>query len=438
MLFRPVFTKTVDTQELIFLDVIRRIIYAREKADLSQRAFSLKMGYSETFLNPYEAGRKQLTPAVLTAIKEALDAPRLPLTDAEDRAFKIELYNWKDVISFQGVEAATELYHQLKRTIHLMLESDLTLLFKLFEIVFLRTMGDTDAVANELKLLEPKAKHFNPEVAYWYNRSVGIQAMRALHYTNAVKYFLQAEALGNPLGLNNDTLYYNIGHCLSIMGFSQHALDYLYKASRLITESGHNRNSIWIRLFKADNHTYMGKPQDALKLLNQCLWEEKQKSNARISIGLIYRNIAWVYMQTSDYTTAIEHIQRSCQYITTNDREYTRSLHLQAVILIKDNKVEEGLLYLDEALKRVDAKSIIEIELLTTKHLCDLTNRLSRDYIEEVAIPTFRKLGFFTELLDCYDKLGFYYDTTNDKKSKEYMHLAYKLSEKLRKGDFDS
>ena len=416
------------------MTTLTKIIAAREQFGISQAQMARLMKVSNGYLSQIESGKRTLTPKFIELFKEKLGVPMLPLNTTEDEAFKESLYKWKEVMSFQDADTANEMRDILKRTTALMPDGDLTYLFQLFEISYFNKIGDTAAAMQTLNTLEPHVEHFNAEVAYWYCRCYGNRAMQDSNYKAATKKFIQAEKPGATMNRNDDILYYNMGYCLLMMGFTTRALPFIDKAYELTKTNGHNRNNLLIRCLQADSRAHTGRFQEALDLFEKCLWEEKNKPDARTSIGLIYRDIARVYILMGDYAAALTHMHSSFQYITPDDNEYVRNLHLQANILIKDDKASEGLRCLDEATKLVKPDSLLEIKLLTTMHLCSLDDEAAMQYIENVSIPTLKAHGHYLTLLECYETISTHFSDKKRKKAYEYMHRAFRLCNRLRRG----
>jgi tetratricopeptide (TPR) repeat protein len=423
-------TKGVDK-----MDVLNKMIKIRKAQGLYASELSQMMGYDRTYLNKIEKKEKPLTPEAFNRFKKALHVPLLPLTDEEEAEFKQGLYAWKDDISFKDLDKAKEIQPKLARCAELTLSRDLQIMYDIFSAIFYRTVGKKEALETVLTKLEGQANGFTDEQSYWYNRQVGIRELYAQRYKTALDAFLKVETKGNILGFNNDALYYNIAHCLTDMGYTLKAMDYLQLAQDKALETNNNKNNVYIRYFLAINYRNLGKYTESLKILEGCLRDEREKSSASITIGLIYRHIALAYRDMGNYIKAIKNIGESFKYINNEHGAFIDNLYHEASILITSGKVDEGIVCLNKGLHMVEEGTIKHTMLNYLKHSINLNDPSSMQYTINEAIPKLKYYHMNIALLECYEKIFKHLEKSKKIKAFQYCKLAYELKNKLIKGD---
>ncbi|MCL2189403.1 MAG: tetratricopeptide repeat protein [Defluviitaleaceae bacterium] len=282
--------------------------------------------------------------------------------------------------------------------------------------------------------LDARAATFNDEASYWYNRQVGIRAIHT-NRKEALRAFLLAEEKGDALNLNNETLYYNIGHCLSDMGFASRAVEYLLKSQDLAEKSGNTSFSVYTRYFLAENYSNVGRHEEALKILKGCLRDEKKVKSAKVTIGLIYKRIARVCFNTQDYRSALENIDLAFNYIDRHLDAYANITYVKANILIAMGSEEKAMACLNDGIALQEEGETEHIILTGRKHLMTLEEEASRQYITTIALPAFEAQCLFLLAIDFYEVLCRHYEMHNKRKVWPYYKRIYELNSMLRKGD---
>jgi tetratricopeptide (TPR) repeat protein len=417
------------------MDILNTIISIRTKQNITQKKLAELMFCSRTRVNQVENRVVPLNAAYIKAFKEALNAPMLPLTEEEEVQFKQRLYEWKDISTFNNLEKAKEMKPWLARCAELTLSDDLRILYNIFNAVFYRISKNNEKIKNILNRLEKQSVNFTDEQAHWYNRQIGINELLALNYKPAYDAFAKAEKQGVALNLNNESLYYNMGFCLTDMGYAFKAIEYLQKAKIKATENNNYKNDVYIRSFIAINYRNLGKPQESLEMLEGCLRDELNKTAVTVTIGLTYRHIALAYRDMGDYARALENIEASFKYIDENKSPYPDNLYHAASILIASKRVNEGIRHLDKGITMVKKDSIQHTMLSALKFSVELDNTDSLNCLENEIIPKLKHYSMNIALINCYEKLYAYYEKNKKSKAYHYCKLAYELIKKLIKGD---
>jgi transcriptional regulator with XRE-family HTH domain len=414
-----------------------KLVAIRKLLNLTQEYIANETGFSVSYISKIENAKKPPDDDFINQYKIALGAPDLPLTEDEEAQFKQRLYAWKATVTSVEPEKAKIEQIKLQKCIDLTLSNDLKNLFYIFSVGFYRITNENELLENQMIKLKDLSNTFSDEQLYWYNRQIGVQALLDLQYRTALDSLLLAEQKGSLLNLNNDTIYYSIAHCLTDMGYAFGAIKYVEKSQERANIEKDYTYDVYRRYFLAENYTFLGRYKEALELLNSCLRDENKKTDANLSISLIYRRIAMVYYYMNDYKKALENIDITFTLINAENKSYKDNLYYKAMILIENNKIEQAVICLDEAIQMTEGNPLKNVLYNALKHTTTLFNETSLNYVGNVAIPQLKFYEKNMALIDCYKKLGIHYEKKNLKLSLKYFKSAYELSEKLRKGEYE-
>jgi len=417
------------------MDLLDKLITIRKNLNFTMEDIANKTHYSKKYIQQVERRAKPLTTEIIARYKEAFGVADMPLISSEETQFKDELYEWMTLITLDELENAKEQHPRLEKCAKLTLNSDIKTLFNIFSVAYYRKIKNNDALEAIMSQLTKEASEFTREQSHWYNRQVGISALLTFHYNEAIQAFLQAEVQGEKERLNDHVLYYNIGRCLTDMGFASKAIYYLEKARADAISRNQTTHNESIKCYLAENYNEVGRSKDALNMLNRCVHNEKAKKGVSTIFALIYRGIALVHLKIGDYKKALEYIDESLHYVAIGESPHEINLYYKATILLKQNKIAEGVDCVKECIKMEDDGTLHHVICSTLLHSTSLNNNESLTYIENVAIPKLKRHCKYPILLGCYQQLVTHYENKKTTKAFIYGKLAYELSDKLRKGD---
>jgi len=411
------------------------MIDIRERQKINTSQMSVKMGFDRTYWGKIESGKKPLTDETIRKFKEVLDAPLLILSEDDVLHFKNKLMDWKNAITYEELDKAKSMQAQLARTLELSPNGTMERLYNIFTIGFYRVHANFKEMDKQIAKLKKQADYFTNEEAHWYYRQVAVRAHDLLDYNVAIDAYLRAEKSGEETNLNNEGFYYNIGHCLTDMGYATTAIQYLEKALDKAVENKNHAHDVYMRIMLSANYIPTGRAADAVQILFGCLNEIKGKNNLQVIIGLIYRRIALAYSALEDFDAAIKNIDTSFDFLESGHDFYNENLYYKAVILLSAKKRQEAETCLAQGIAVTKETSLAFVMLNTLNHLLNLKKPISCEYVENIAIPKLKYHCVNVQLLDCYSKLGEHYEENNVIKSNMYFREAFALSEKLRKGN---
>jgi transcriptional regulator with XRE-family HTH domain/predicted negative regulator of RcsB-dependent stress response len=408
----------------------------RNKLGWTQDKMADKMGqYKKSTYNRYENEVRPITQQIIDKFKEVVNIPYLPLTLEDEVTLVDTLYKWMNTIIYGETDVATEQMPVLEKAVDYSTQDNTLLLYQLFKAGYYRATGKLAALNDIMTALEPKATELNDELSYWYYRQKGLMEMLKLDNVAAHEMFTIAERYGTKMKLNDDTLYYNWGRCLTNMGYAGRAVEYLELAKELTVKKNDTTYgaSIWNLLI--DNYIQIGRTDNALDILYNCLRDEKQKNKTGNKISLIHRRFSRVYMHLGKYKEALESINTAIDRCERKSLTHKLNLYVKATILYATNDTKTGLECVEEGLIIQSQHEIHNVLFLTLKHLNMINENDSLKYIVNIAIPELINHSKNFQLIDCYMTLSNHFLPKNPRESQKNAIMAFTLSEKLRKGN---
>jgi len=234
----------------------------------------------------------------------------------------------------------------------------------------------------------------------------------------------------------DESIYYNIGHCLTDMGYASRALEYLNQ-SLAIANSKNNHDTVYTRYFIAENYVYTGRATEALEMLTNCLRDEKAKKDKDRTVATIQCRIGRAYAYLGNHKTALAEYEKIRKLTRFKSKLPPHVIYFKAISLNGCNRKTEALQCIDEGIIDSIDGSNINIALRTIKCLYTINQSDSVLSLINELIPSLISFEHNFLLIQCYEELHKHFSRTSTKVALDYLTKAYLLSEKLRKGDFE-
>jgi len=408
---------------------LEKIVKIREAKKLSQVAVSKLMGYAVSQICQIERGERPFTGKSLERFKDVLGLQGVPISNDEVLAFELELHKWKDSILAGDIDNATERQSFLKFCVQWSYEPSLSILYELYNTVYYRFINDMENFNKTLSLLSDKTNDFSQEHYYWYHSALGYHALVDGQYQKALKEFFKAELLDNSVKVTDESLRINIAQCLTHMGYTYIAIDYLEKAKHYTAEKFNNVYNTLIQLLLAVNFRNIDKIEPSLTLSKCGLRDKKEQ-------GAFYLNMAESYNKIGDFDKAIEHVDKALDYYKNNESEHAYVLYRKANILASIGRTDESHMYLSEGLRIFPSDDTrCGLLLNTLKHSMQLHDAESVRYVMKTAVPKLEARGLYLEAMEHYEKLSKHYEGISTyKRSLVLTKRAFEIHQKLTKG----
>ena len=410
----------------------------RKARNMTQVQLSIAMGYSPSMTDKYESFTRGITEAALVAFRRETGTEDVPLTDGEVAAFKKDvLCPWNDMLNFGDIEKAVELQPMIAYRVEWSCDADMQVLYELFSIKYNCVIGKREKCDSILESLRKREKDFTDEQKYWYYRYLGFLKHSDWMYKPAVALYMKAEEIGDRYNLNDTALYYNIGNCLSYMGFYYLAIVYLEKIQLDSFELFAIRQGLTTQKLLAKCYSKLGRTAKALEMLKNYLeYLLSEKKSDRFRIGGAYFDIGRVYRDAGDFEKALENFDMVKTYYDKKSEAYIAYLCYRAFFLREYNKNDEVMECLDKGSSLVVKGTLWYEWLNAIKHSLSLDKQSSVDYIVWTAIPKLNDHGCHWLVMELHKLLSKHYDKIRKYKP-AFMHKneAMSIYVRLMKGD---
>ena len=399
-------------------DKIRGI---RNKLGLTQDYLAYKIGYTSSHIGKLENGSRTITDEMLEKIKKALDITDVPLTPDEIKAFKRELYNWRNLINAWCLDEAGALREGLKRRAELSQDQDLIALYYLMSVGFFRAIGDNSSADAVMAEIAAMSDEFAVEHKLRFLIIRGTDKAHAHNYLAALSDLLEAEKLNDELKIASAGLYHNIAICLTDLGYAHRACEYIAKVRSLGKET--EMLEIHCNMMLAINYSNMNRCKEAIELLKSCLFLQKSRPSQAPVMASIYNGFGYVYMKAEDYAKALENFNKALEHLEEGSWDYLHTLYYmsQSLYMLGDTQESDDLL--NQGIDLAPDNDVTGIMFNAAKHLRSLDDDTSLAYIENTAIPDIMKFGRYVWVIEYCDKLKDFY------KGRQKYKIALKYSE---------
>jgi len=415
----------------------RKMALIRADKGMRQIDLALEMGYSPALVGNYENERCSVSKDVLATFRTVTNTEDVPLLEHELVDAKKKLHSWYDLIITGQMERAKELYDGFANAVKWSYDTDLKNIFEIFCAMYYYGLGDIDECNRIVEALEGREHDFASEqlLFYWY--TLGYCAFYKWQYKSALEFFLKSEELGERAGLSSKQLYFNIGFCLTYMGYSNLAIEYLEKSQSSVLDARAVAYGPSTQRFLAMCHSRLGRVEKALKLLDdyhEYLIAENKSSNTALSV--LHFNLAMVYDEAGDYEKAQENYDKTFEHHKAKDELYLEYMCNKATFLRNNDKIKETQECVNEGLSLASKDTLWYEWLNAIRHSLSLGNKSSQGYLQWTAIPKLMEHGKYYEVMKIYTWLSSHCEEENKyKPALKYGKQASAIYSKLVKGD---
>ena len=415
---------------------IKKLRTIRKARDMTQLQLAVEMGYNASTVDNYENERNRISAKVYKAFKVATGTVDVPITDEEMLIFKNEQLNaWNHMVNFGDIEKAKELQLALAYRVKWSYDVEMQLLYDIYNINYYSRIDKKEESDKMVASLKEREAEFTEEHWYWYYRYLGSLEHWNWKYKAAMALYMKAEEIGNRIGLNDNAIYYNIGNCLTHMGYSYLAMLYLEKIQ--LKELNVINMGLWftIQSLLAINYSKLGRTDEALELLESSLeYCLKEKSSDRLSS--VYFSLGWVHKNSGNFEKALENYDLASSCYIDKGEMYLSCLCHKVLLLRANNKNDEATKYINEGLYIATKGSLWYEWLQAIRYSLMLDEKGAIGYLEFTSIPKLREYGMHEIVMSCYEWIDKYYlDIGKYKYAHKYAQKAAMIYKKLMEGD---
>ena len=375
----------------------------------SQEQLALSINIVRSSLSAMETGAANCPLNMQWAIKNALDAKGIPLTEPERQGFKDRLYVWYNLFRESKFESAKKLQEELSVITLLPLDIELNALYRLFCAGSSLRQNEVDIAREAISAVEAHVDGFSSELLYHYYFSKGTLACRDDDYKAGLDFYLQARSLSEHNPGKNSGLPYSIAYCLSRLGYAVSTIFFLENFGETAMREKLDTSSFPIKNLLAVNYIRIKRFHKAKELLMECFTlatTETQKNTAVVNYG-------YLYYSTGDWSTAIMYLDEALNYWPQSSWQYLEALYLKVWCLINLGNMEMYNDLIVEGQKLSEDNETYTILFHSLEKVAEMSVGGDISYIEDVTIPyllseprSIRAIHYCTLLKAHYEKKG--------------------------------
>jgi len=383
------------------LSVGEKIALLRIHNKITQVAFAEEIKAGLDRVSKVESGKGEYTEIQVKAAKILFKIVGLPLSERERVVFIERLYRWRDAIRARDMDEARKIYKEMANIDNLEpCDFDMVMLCKIFEAYMLMVENDLAAAGKILNSAASKLERMNNENQYHYYMNKGYFDYLQGHHEDSLVFYQKAEKLlsSNEELLPEDDaiLYYNIGLCYSYIQIPYMAIHYFLKARQIYPE---NRKNSWYQYLNfnlALNYIKVNQPNEAEKLLNKCT-VRAEGAKDDFMIGLSLYGFGHMHKNAENWTIAIRYFEQAIDYLPNETNGYFSAFYHMIFCMIKARLFSKARDELEIAQAECKNNELWATYFQSLEHFFSISKRMSivnyiaSDYIENIAIPYFRK-----------------------------------------------
>ena len=410
------------------LSIGEKVKLLRKAMDITQAELAEAIWTNPAKISAVENGTDEYNEEQLEAIKKYFNIVDMPLSEQDCIAFKKRLYIWRDIIRDRLMTEAKEMYGKMSAIVNLdPCDSDLPMLYRLFEVVLLLYEGSIDLAEEKLNHLSNAVKNMTPEHLHYYYSNKGLLNSLRGKYEVALNFFMQAFELRkhhkDAYLEDDERLYYGMAECYTNLERVHCAIKSLHKLSSVNKERRTEIFTFAIDNLFALNYLKMGEYEEAEELLNNCLIITKGIDN-KFLVGMVLYNLGLLNSYSKKWKKAMQFLDQAMSNLKIDSAHYLWSFYHKINCVIKNREFSNAEKLIEQAkdLYRADESKIAPFESLN--HLLSINKRFtqyndkSTDYIENITIPFFINQHDYFIALSYYETLEQHYKKIrNHKKS---------------------
>jgi len=364
-------------------------------------------------------------------LKAKYDIVGMPLTGDECEVFKGRLYIWRDLIRSGDINKAKEMQLELHKVVNLdPCDSDLPMLYRLFEVLLLVVGGDKTYVPDEKMLHLGKLYNEMPEEhRYHYDFHMGTLHAFKRDFETALEFYTKAlETAKSYRGVfpdEEERVYHNLAVCYTEIEQPNRALIFLSEIPKTNFTNRATPSSLGVDLMRAINYYKVGIYDEALKILNDCFMRANTNNNDFYT-GLSLHHLGVLHKFLGEWDKAIEYFNKELNIFDENVHYHTWALYYKIRCIIGMRKFVEAEKELTRIKPSTNAINEYSILFEALNHIMRLHknnshyNKKAVEYLKNTAIPFFIKTNKRFEALDCYEILERHEDKSGtDKRALE-------------------
>ena len=408
---------------------IRQVRIAKE---LTQDYLARALNYSNTHISRIEKGTVECDSETLDAIKIALAIPKAtPLTEDELTVYKSQIWVWHEQLNSHRINDAQAMKGELECILYLPFENDLKAIYMMQAVRLLyiqeaaRVYWDNkeshkqaieQLLENTGAILETIGDEASPEARYLYHRNMGAFYGWNIDYKEAINHSIKAAELYKFSSIlkPDSLLYSHISFFYLNLGKPHHALLYLERAFAADSNDPTSTNGPLLKVRQAGCYIFLGELEKSKAIYEESLARARSINNkelivmATVDLGDVAARMGRpkeairLLCQAESMLDGNLNVHASILFMYVKARSLLQIKHIKEC----EKVIEDGI-----SLAREIGSELYIVCFESLRHLINIKNPESQEYLEKVAIPYLRNSNsiMFYETLEICNILERFY-----------------------------
>jgi len=392
----------------------------RKHRNINQLALAEYIGTTNDRVIDIEAGRAEYHDRHIDEIKKLFDIVDMPLDDNDRPAFVRRLYLWRAYMKRDLTGEAVKMRAELAKVVNLEpCDHNLVMLYKIFEARMLVEENKLLEAENNFNLIDPEK--LNKENLFQYYYVKGYISMRNGQYETCLSELLIAHELkeSHPgllpeYDINGKNIYYGIAWCYTYLEFPYRAISFLYKAKELCDKDVIDNLMLYLDILLAQNYVRVNELGEAEKLLRSCL-SQAQSARDDHYVGITKWVYGCLHRASDNYKMAIVDLSDALKYLQEESENYAIALYEYIRSHICNRQFSKANRLLESVQIKYNSNEFWTQQFEALRHYgiisrrISVKNKVSCEYIENVAIPQFEQSYDYFRIVDYCELLESHY-----------------------------
>lgn len=279
------------TQEEI--DLIVKPKKVRNSLGKSQSRLYDETGISDSTINNYEKFSNPISEKMYQRFKTIPQIKDVPYKPDEITKYKEQMYLKMNRLNYNDAEAVRSEIKRLQNCVEYCFDDDLIAYCSIFIAIYHYMLKEKDECEAIVSSLDKKI--FTDLHWRWYSLLMGMIKHDKWEYIEVMDMYSKANELSIKLGIDNKTLIFKMGYCLTEMGYPYQANELLLSLTLEDVSFIFYINDFPYKKFVILNYSKTGKGERALDLLDAIYrnfdWENEDNKHILINMYITYGQV---------------------------------------------------------------------------------------------------------------------------------------------------
>ena len=375
-----------------------KIMYVRKAKGLSLDNVAYAIKHDKSYVSRLERGELKISDENLVKIKKFLEITNAPLLEHELKIFRERLLTLNDMLAAGRTSEVQTLWDDMAIILTLPYEKELCVLYKitgarlqLKKIAI--PMSSAEQLAGPIALLdevEGEIDQASDAARFLYHRFRGTVYTFVGNAREAIKHFMTALEHNNHEVKPCAAMYVLIGEAYNTLGKPYDTIKYIEQAEREYKTDRASIVQMGIPMNLASAYMQIKNYKKAKPLLEESI-NQSNILELKPLHGCAHINMAFLYYKLGDNKKAQDHCNQALECLEDVPYYYAIALATKGLSLIKTKDYAACEKIIEKGLSMTSGIQSLKMSFESLKHLMNLNNMESTNYLEDTALPFFKK-----------------------------------------------